>query len=162
MRKEIEVGAGEQVRVVGRGGWVYDLIGTESGADVEVSNPVEGGGEKFFTFSTVGNPYGAGKIVQERTLGISTEHGRIVGALILDESGKIVERFSWSNAVYAKRQTVEIVAGELFIAGASKGHLAAAFMPDKNRLDGLVGIFKPTKSETVKVLEMEDLLLASI
>ncbi|MDP1619944.1 MAG: hypothetical protein Q8M12_03020, partial [bacterium] len=143
--------------------WVYRIIGAGDGADIEASNPVEGGGEKFFTFSTVGNPYGAGKIIQERSLGIATEYGRVVGALVLDTDGKVAERFSWSNSVYMKKQTVEIAAtGELFVGGVSKGYLAAVFLPDKNRLDGYVGIFKPTRPEMVKVLEMEDLLLASI
>ncbi len=160
---KIELFVGDKMKVIGRGGWVYNLTGTDKGADLEVVYPIDGGsGEKFFVFSTVGNPYGAGKIVSERTLGIDTDAGRIVGALVLDNSGKIAERFSWSNSVFMKNKTVAIDGGELFVGGASKGYLAAAFMPDKNRLDGMVGIFKPAKSEAVKVLEMEDLILASI
>ena len=38
----------------------------------------------------------------------------------------------------------------------------AVFLPDKNRLDGYVGVFKPEPVEIIKVLEMEDLILTSI
>lgn len=160
---KIELASGEKVQVGGRGGWLYNLIGTEEGADLEVVNPAEDGGEKFFVFSTVGNPFGAGKIVQERTLGVQSIEGRIIGALVVGEDGKIKERFSWSNIVFFKKKTFSVSAGgELTVDGASKGFLAALFLADKNRIDGFVGIFKPMRPDTVKVLEMEDLLLASI
>ena len=158
------IAPGQTLVIEGRKGWFYLLTGTEKGADLEVINPTEDlQGEKFFTFSTVGNPYGAGKIFQERTLGIQVGQRLIVGALVLDDQKKISKRFSWSNLVYIQNKTVEIVDGELFIDGVTNGFLKVAFLADKNRIDGFVGIFVPDRPEDeVKEVEMESLLLDSI
>jgi len=89
---------------------------------------------------------------------------KITGAIVLDGDGKVSGRFSWSNIVFAKKQTFSISAeGELVVNGASEGFLHAVFLADKNRLTGYVGVFKPVKPEQpVRILEMETLVLGSV
>lgn len=161
---------GESMGLPGRGGWMMRVTACDTGFDFTHRNPTEEGRSKFFEYSTAGNSYGAGKIVQEPSLGVACRQcgvemdGAIVGAIVLGVDDKVVGRFSWSNIVFAKGQTFSISAeGELVVNGASQGFLHALFLPDKNRLDGYVGVFKTTKpTEAVKVLEMETLLFASL
>lgn len=169
--------SGDYFTLEGRGGWKMQIVKMEAGFDFVHFYPIESGlADKFFQYSTEGNPYGAGKIFQEPSLGKpcppllinsrleKMEEARIVGALVLDADGRVAERFSWSNVVFIKGGKVEFTdaTGELFVDGVSKGFLKALFLPDKNRLDGYVGVFTPARPQTVKVLEMENLLLASI
>jgi hypothetical protein len=165
--EKLEVG--EQVVIPGRGGWEMVVKRCEDGFDFTHRNPVEEGKYKLFVYNTSGNPYGAGMIVQEPTLGVACRNcgvdvdGAIIGALVLGEDGKIRERFSWSNLVFMKKGEFSISGeGELKVNGEAKGCLRAIFLADKNRIKGYVGIFGPAKPEKVKVLEMEDLLLASV
>ena len=163
--EKLDVGQVEEVAC--RKGWVCQLTKTSEGFDVTLFNPVEGGGQKFYNVSTAGHPYGAPMVNQEPTLGIPCRkagidvNGNIVGAMILDDKGKVIERFSWSNIVYAKGQTLDITSdGQLIVGGQPKGFVQKIFLPDKNRLRGYVGVFGPQKAESVRIFEIEDLLLA--
>ena len=133
--------------------------------------------DKFFTVDTVYSDFGAPMVIQEPTLGIPCREagvdidGRIVGALVLDSDGKVVKRFSWSKLVFVEKRGFEITpTGLLFEQDPTGtkflvGRLRAFFLPDKNRMDGYVGIFGPSDPKDikpVKILEMEDLLLASL
>lgn len=158
-----------QVIVELRGGWKARIFGTEDGTDIRLFNPTDEGGEKFFAVTTRGNPYGAPMVVQEPTLGVPCRNcgvgvdGNIVGALVLNEDGEIVERFSWSNLVFMKDGEFEIDSdGLLTVNGDFEGYLVAVFLPDKNRMQGYIGVFGPNKPESIKILEMEDLLLGSL
>ncbi len=167
-----KLAVGDSAEVLGRGGWKIGLTRVNVGGKTDLIhfNPLDGTGKRrFFLYTTDGNPYGAGMVVQEPTLGIKLRDcgvdrdGRLVGAIVLDADGKIKVgddgkpcRFSWSNLVYAQHKTVGAVDGQLLIDGVSYGHLALVFIADKNRIDGYVGIFKPTKPETVRVAEMEE------
>lgn len=172
-----QLSPGESVELPGRGGWEMKVIATDDGFDFEHRHIAGNGMYKFFTYRTTGNPYGAGKIVQEPTLSVSFANagihievapktelsGRIIGAIVLDADGKVVGRFSWSNVVFAQKNNFSISHdGELVVDGISYGFVHAVFLPDKNRLDGYVGVFKPTKPGAVRVLEMETLLFASL
>ena len=168
-RKIIELKPGREITIKGRGGWVYEITGNQEGADIRVHNSTSDGQKKFFEFSTHGNPYGAGTFVQEPSLrvpfadvGMNID-GFVVGALVLDSAFQIVERFSWSNLQFMQERVFNITnEGELLIDGVSKGYLTVVFMPDKNRLVGHVGVFAPEKPQTVAIIEMEDLFLASL
>lgn len=161
---------GETVTLPGRGGWKIEIAACEGGGfDVTHYNPADGERKKFYLYTTVGNPYGAGKMKQEPSLGVPCRDcgvevaGGIVGALVRGGDGKITDRFSWSNLVFAKNGTFSIGSdGALTVNGAPKGFLQAVFLPDKNRLEGYVGVFVPAKPKRVVVLEMEDMLLATI
>lgn len=164
---QLEVG--QQVVIPGRGGWEIVLTKRENGFDLTHRNPTGEGGYKFFAYDTTGNPHGAGMIVQEPTLGVPCRNygvdvdGTLVGALVLGEDGKVRERFSWSNVVFMKKGKFSISPeGELKVNDEAKGHLRAVFLADKNRIRGYVGVFGPAKPGQVKVLEMEDILLASV
>jgi hypothetical protein len=168
LEKVDQLAVGESLVLPGRGEWEIVLTKREDGLDLTHRNPTKGGC-KFFTYDTSGNPYGAGMIVQEPTLGVPCRKcgvdvdGTIVGALVLGEDGKIRERFSWSNLVFMKKGAFSIGAdGAFTVNGVTKGYLVAIFLPDKNRLEGYVGVFGSTKPEKVKIIEMENLLLASI
>ncbi len=164
---------GESVAIPGRGGWSLVVTKVNAGGELDFThqNPDGGTGKrKFFDYTTVGNVYGAGKILQEPSLGVSCRScglevdDKITGAIVLDGDGKVSGRFSWSNIVFAKKQTFSISAeGELVVNGASEGFLHAVFLADKNRLTGYVGGFKPVKPEQpVRILEMETLVLGSV
>lgn len=171
-----KLAVGESVAIPGRGGWEIMLIKRGGGFDLVHRNPAGEDQYKFFAYTTESSPYGAGMIVQEPSLGVPLAAagihidivgdelaGRIVGAIVLDSEGKVTGRFSWSNVVFARKQTFSISPdGELTVNGVSQGYVHALFLPDKNRLEGYVGVFKPVKpTEAVKVLEMETLLFAS-
>lgn len=84
---------------------------------------------------------------------------------MLNADGAVVGRFSWSNVVFVKHQTISIndETGALIVNDVFQGYLKAAFSPDKNRLDGCVGVFVPERpAGPVKYVEMETLPLASI
>ncbi|OGL65617.1 hypothetical protein A3B21_03070 [Candidatus Uhrbacteria bacterium RIFCSPLOWO2_01_FULL_47_24] len=168
-----KLGIGESVTLPGRGGWMMRVTVCDTGYDFTHRNPTDQGQSKFFNYTTVGNPYGAGKIKQEPSLGVQCRNcgvevdGAIVGAIVLNDEGKVTARFSWSNLTFppdpSKAKVFSIsAAGELTVAGVSHGYVAAVFLADKNRLTGYVGVFKPVKPATVKVVEMETLLFASI
>lgn len=165
-----KMGIGETWDTPLRKGWRIMFTKTEDGFDVKIYCPTEDRkGEMFFTVDTSGNPYGAPKIIQEPTLGISCKEagveidGNIVGALIVGESGKIEDRFSWSNLVFTKNLGIYISEkGKLIIETKSQGYLSLLFLPDKNRIEGYVGVFTPEKPEKVKVIELEDLLLSQL
>lgn len=171
---------GTAITIPGRGEWRITLVRRHDGFDLLHYCPADEDDEegygfgKFFCYSTDHNPHGAGKIIQEPTLGVECRaagvdiDGRIVGALVLDADGKVIKRFSWSKLVFVEKRGFEITpTGLLFVqdpAGTKflVGRLRALFLPDKNRMDGYVGVFGPTKPQQVKVLEMEDLLLSSL
>lgn len=171
---------GTEITIPGRGGWECVLIRCHQGFDFTLRCPETDADDdptdryKFFSVDTSGNKYGAPIVIQEPTLGVLCRaagvdiDGRIVGALVLDSDGKVFKRFSWSKLVFVEKRGFEITpTGLLFEqdrAGTKLfvGHLRALFLPDKNRLDGYVGIFGPTKPQQVNVLEMEDLLLSSL
>ncbi len=161
---------GETVTIPGRGGWKIEIAACEGGGfDVAHYNPADDGRKKFYLYTTVGNKYGAGRMKQEPSLGVPCRDcgadigGAIVGALVRGGDGKIIDRFSWSNHVFVQKGTFSIGAdGALTVNGAPKGFLQAVFLPDKNRLEGYVGVFGSAKPERVMVVEMEDLLLATI
>jgi hypothetical protein len=167
MSRKIVLAVGETLEVVGRGGWVYRLTGTEKGADIRISNPSADGGEKYFAVDTSKNVYGAPVVFQEPTLGIPAKNvrgveidGNIVGALVMTPEGTVAERFSWSNLVYIKGKTVEITPeGELLIDGKSKGLLNLLLLPDKDRLNGYVGVFAPSSPEKIRARELQDFML---
>ncbi|HSR89190.1 MAG TPA: hypothetical protein VLK22_02190 [Candidatus Udaeobacter sp.] len=165
--------AGETLTIPGRGGWVMKVTCVKPGVEFDFKhvNPVADGGEKFFTYNTYGNPYGAGKVYNETTLGVSCRDcgvaidGNIVGAVVVGDTDKVEDRLSWSNIVYAKSSSFSVGPdGKLIVNGSQyKGYLHAVFLADKNRIDGYVGVFRPTKPVgAVKVLEMEQLVLASL
>jgi hypothetical protein len=172
-----------EIMIPCRDGWECMLTRRHEGFDINIRFPEtseEGdptGRYKFFAIDTSGRPYGAPIVVQEPSLGVFCRDagvdidGRIVGALVLDADGKITQRFSWSKLVFVEKRGFEITpTGLLFVqdpAGTKFliGRLRAIFLPDKNRFDGYVGIFGPSDPNNikpVKVLEMEDLLLASL
>lgn len=161
---------GESVGLPGLGGWMMRVTAVEAGFDFTHCNSADDGRHKFFDYTTAGNPYGAGKIIQESSLGVTCRDcgmdvdGRIVGAIVLNAEGKVMARFSWSNVVFAQKKNFSISHdGELVVDGVSQGFVHAVFLPDKNRIDGYVGVFKPTRPDgQVKVLEMEKLLFASL
>ncbi len=176
---------GETVVIPGRGGWEIRLVPRGGEFDLVHCNPAEDGGDKFFRYSTEGNRYGAGMIEQECTLGVSCRSagvdadGLIVGAIVLDADGKVTGRFSWSNLVHTLKKRFRIRNdGALFVwqpehgnplktfadeeLDSPKGYLRALFCADKNLMKGYVGVFGPENPETVKILEMETLLLASV
>lgn len=167
---------GETAELPIRGGWRLRITKLNTGdeVDIRVFNPVgDTGQERFFAYDTIGDKYGAGKIVQEPSLGIALGDcgvdvaDRLVGAIVLDETGKVKIgadgkpcRFSWSNVTFAKHQKMSVTStGELEIDGVSYGYLAAVFLTDKNRMNGYVGVFTPTKPDKVRVAEMEELAI---
>lgn len=164
--------AGETVTIPGRGGWAMEVTCIKPGVEFDFKhvNSAPDGGEKFFVYNTAGNQYGAGKVFNETTLGVPCRNcgvdtdGKIVGALALDATGKVTDRISWSNIVFAKGGFFTVSAdGELVVNGQPKGFLHEVFLADKNRIDGYVGVFRPTKpTGTVQVKEMEQLVLASL
>lgn len=170
LEKMANLKPGEVVPIPGRGGWKIEIAACEGGGfDVTHYNPADDGRKKFYIYTSVGNKFGAGKMKQEPSLGVPCRDcgvevdGAVVGALVRGEDGKITDRFSWSNLVFAKKGTFSIGAdGALTVNDAPKGFLQAVFLPDKNRLEGYVGVFAPVKPERVVVLEMEDLLLTTI
>ena len=165
-----------------RGGWKLAISRIPGSANLEIEHfqPADDGTRKFFVYTTTGNPYGAGKIIQEPDLALYPKPfdntTPVVGALVLNLEGKISERFSWSNLqLIQKRQVSLLLKGEefeLLISDpqtgemVSKGWLRALFLSDKNRMAGYVGVFDPVYDHVVgkpvKILEMEDLLLASL
>ncbi|MCD4704671.1 hypothetical protein K8R66_01195 [bacterium] len=161
---------GEHITLPGRKGWFYEYTKREEGFDVKVYNPTKDGkNEMFFTIDTSGNLYGAPEVIQETTLGIPCKNvgvnidGNVIGALVVGASGKIDERFSWTNVVLMKNLSLSISEeGELLIDSKSKGFLRLLFLPDKNRMKGYVGVFTPTQPKQVKIIEMEDLLLEQL
>lgn len=167
-----ELTDGESITLPGRKGWMIKLIKTPEGFDLTHFNPVSGDENqlKFFVYTSIGNAYGAGMTKQEPTLGIPANRcgvnnvtGLIVGAIVLDDKGTIKSRYSWSNIVFGKGWNFNIKNdGELLINGESQGYLSGIFLPDKNRLEGYVGVFKPIKPENIKVLEIETLVLKEL
>ena len=164
---------GQSVVIPGRGGWQIKLIKTAEGFDLVHFNPISNDENqlKFFKYTTIGDPYGAGKIDQEPTLGVTCQscgvnaNGLVSGALITNENGnEIIERYSWSNLVLNQNKNFRItLGGELLIDGnQSKGYLQALFLADKNRMKGFVGVFSPKKSKEVQIMEMENLILNSL
>lgn len=173
-----------EIVIPGRGDWRCVLTRQHQGFDFtlecpEIDDDDEPTGRcKFFIVDTRDNQFGAPKVFQEPSLGVLCRNagvdidGRIVGALVLDSDGKVVKRFSWSKLVFVEKRGFEITpTGLLFEQDQTGtkflvGRLRALFLPDKNRLDGYVGIFGPSDpskaQEPVKILEMEDLLLASL
>jgi len=154
-----------------RGGWKLFISQSDAGLEIEHFNPTESENRQFFVYTTEGNPYGAGKIVQEPDLAFPVlEKGLpLIGALVLDSNGKVAERYSWSNLVFKQNRRFDITgSNRLMVSDATsgemtpKGYLKALFLPDKNRMTGYVGVFTPIRTRTVRILEMEDLLLASI
>ncbi|MBI5023362.1 MAG: hypothetical protein HZC05_04395 [Candidatus Magasanikbacteria bacterium] len=178
MVKDLQEGI--RITIPGRGGWEYVLTRRHQGFDINIrcqETSEEGdptGRDKFFTVDTMYNEYGAPIVVQEPTLGVLCRDagvdidGRIVGALVLDDDGTIIKRFSWSKLVFVEKRGFEITPTGLLFEQSHigvkflVGHLRALFLPNKNRMDGYVGVFGPDKPTQVKVLEMEDLLLASL
>ncbi|MDA3840055.1 MAG: hypothetical protein PF572_03110 [Patescibacteria group bacterium] len=159
---------GQEIVVKGRGGWLNRLTGTPDGADLLHYNPADNGIKKFYEYSTHENPHGAGIVFQEPDLGIPldtigvSEEGKLIGMLVVNDSGDVVERFSITNAMLRLKKVVLVSSeGELSINGEFKGFLSLLFSPDKNRLSGYVGIFTPKKPEVVKVAEMENLIFSS-
>lgn len=165
----------DEIRILGRGGWemLIQKIKTQefdfTHQNIATGVPGKPDTHKFFDYTTKNNRYGAGKIIQEPSLGVPlsrcgvNSEGRIIGALVLDDASNIKERFSWSNIVFAQSKTFGIAPnGELTVNGVSKGFLHTGFVPDKNRMDGRVGVFTPRKPDEVQLLEMEDILLKSI
>ncbi len=164
---------GESITIPGRGGWMIKLIKTAEGFDLVHFNPISNDENqlKFFKYTTIGDPYGAGKIDQEPTLGVTCQScgvnidSLVSGALITNENGdEIIERYSWSNLVLNQNKNFRItLGGELLIDGnQSKGYLRALFLADKNRIKGFVGVFSPKKPKEVQIMEMEDLILNSL
>jgi len=159
---------GESKQIPGRGGWVYKFTKKEDGFDLTVRNLDDSGWEKFFTAMTENNPYGAFEVIQEISLGIVFDKigikgvgnalkDRLIGMLVMDESGKIIERFSPSNYKMQGKE-IQMSGRELLIDGEFKGFLNAVFEADKNRIHGHVGIFQSSKKDDVQVLEMESLI----
>lgn len=159
-----------------RGGWKLRLwLNAEGSWEMEHFNPVSETDKrrKFFIYSTVGNPYGAGKIIQEPDLALVAPKINlpVVGALVLDQDGNIAERYSWSNLFFMKKIAADIDENnQLYLIDENgqpifKGKLRALFLPDKNRMEGYVGIFDSVVERAegpVRVLEMESLLLNSL
>lgn len=149
-----------------RRGWELEIIEGEDGADAIIRNPDNGGGNKFFEVTTVDDPYGAPRVIQEPSLGIPARDagldtdGNLVGFIVVQD-GKVVERASLSNLTYMKGSSVTVGGeGEVFIGGEFKGYIQLVFNPDKNRLIGLVAFVGADKKfETVPVIEMEDAAL---
>ncbi|MCX6779463.1 MAG: hypothetical protein NTU97_04555 [Candidatus Magasanikbacteria bacterium] len=162
----------QRVVLDGRGGWKIALSFNDKGElELEHFQPHESGAKKFFAYSTEGNQYGAGKIFAEPSLAVPVlEKGFLLtGALVLDEKGKVTNRFSWSNLVFIQKRRFEVTkSNRLLVSDPASGemvpmgYLRVLFLTDKNRMTGYVGVFTPIRTRTVRILEMEDLLLASI
>src|SRR3989344_3977431 len=161
---------GEMIVIPGRGGWAMKVMRANTDLEFDFThvNYASDSGEKFYVYDTVDNPHGAGKVFNERTLGVPCRNcgvvidGNIVGATVLDTANKVTGRFSWSNVIYGKGGSFSISPdGELVVNGQSQGYLHGVFLADKNRIDGYVGVFRPTKPvSAVLVAEMEQLVLA--
>lgn len=174
IKELLESSPDKQVVLDLRGGWKLRLwLNTKGEVEMEHFQPNAEGRRKFFVYSTEGNPYGAGKIIQEPDLALVLPKINlpVVGALVLNEAGDIAERYSWSNLVFMKKSLFEIDENsQLTIVDENgqphfKGKLRAVFLPDKNRMEGYVGIFDPVlerASGPVRVLEMETLLVNSL
>lgn len=159
--------AGQTVIITGRKGWMYALTKTDEGFDFKGFNPADGW-DKFYHASTHGHPYGAIMLIQEPSLGVPFEQmgiagvgneikDRLIGMLVMDDQGRIVERFSPSN--FKQKGIIVGLDGRcLTVDGEGKGHLNGVFEADKNRMHGHVGIFQPDEATDVKVLEMESLI----
>ncbi len=148
-----------------RGGWEAEIVESDGGNDIVISNPTSDGGKKFFEITSVGDPYGAPRVIQEPALGIPARDAgieldaNIVGFIIVQD-GKVVERASLSNLTYMKDSKVEVnLAGELMINDEPKGFIQMLLAPDKNRLIGYVGYVGPNKPEVVAIEEMETIAL---
>ena len=79
----------------GRGGWKIMLFLNAKGeVELEHFQPDPDGTYKFFSYSTAGSSYGAGKILQEPDLSILPkpfdDETPIAGALVVDDSGTLV------------------------------------------------------------------------
>jgi len=156
---------GASFHIPGRKGWWILLDGVEDGVDLRHNNPAEDGRLKFCEYSTVGNAYGAGATIQEPSLripfkdiGIEGE-GFIVGAILKDENGKTVGRFSLSNLVFFQNRDFRIEkGGEVFVDGKSVGFVNVPFAPDKNRLIGDVAYCSPYKTPDMTPREIEDIV----
>ena len=163
----------ESIVIPGRKGWQIKLTKTAEGFELTHFNPINNDENqlKFFRYTTLGNPYGAGIIDQEPTLGVTCKScgvdidGLISGALVTNENGdEIIERYSWSNLVLNQNKNFRITLdGELLVDGnQSKGYLQALFLADKNRVLGYVGVFSPKRPKNVQIIEMENLILDSL
>ena len=174
-----DLGQPDGLTLAGRGGWEYKIVPAEGGegCDIVITNPADTeGGQKFYAVTTVGNRYGAPTIVQEPTLGVAlasidldfseeaAKEGFLVGAITLFADGAVNSRFSWSNLVYMQEGSFEISgSGKLAVNGEPHGYLHCLILPDKNRMTGYVGIFKPVpNNDVVKVFELEDLAVNAV
>ena len=165
---------GEDVVIPCRGGWQMVITRCEVGYDITHHFPVPVPVDskeltlyKFFEYTTVGNQYGAGMIVEEPSLGILCRNvrgldidGYIVGAIVMSEADEITGRYSLSNLVFAKGQTFSISEdGELVVNDVLQGFVDVVFLANKNRLVGYVCVCIPAKIDRpVEIVEMEHLV----
>ncbi len=165
--------AGDELVIEGRGGWEMLVVQGERGADFTHQNPImrEGlfVGYGFYAYTTCGNPYGAGIMNEEPTLGVSlascgaSGDGKLVGAIVIDDDIKLVDRYSWSNHVYRQGKTFSVAAdGALVVDGKQSGWLTKAVLANKNRIGGFVGVFTPNKPDHVRLLELEQVVLENM
>lgn len=159
-----------------RKGWQSVLTARDSGTDTRLRNiSPKTGKEIFFAVDTSDtpeypNPYGAPIVIQETTyaiptsaIGVSEVMDRVVGAVVLDSSGKVTDRFGFTNVIEMKGQSLEITSGgELIVAGVSKGFIALLHSPDKNRMKGMVGYFTPRRPAVVQVVELENIPMTKV
>lgn len=103
-------------------------------------------------------------VVREKAVGGNWEMApvmlvadKLVGIIVRDENGKVVERASLTNLANKGGKFNFEPDGSFNLNGA-KLWLEVLHSPDKNRLIGLVGYFSAKKPSCVKHLEMEDLV----
>jgi hypothetical protein len=167
-----EMPVGATVVVPGRGGWQYDLTKTEKGFDLFDHNPQKWG-DGWFAGRTAESPLGMLKIVEEYNKlavpferlgvkGVGNAHkDRLIGAVVVDKTGAVTDRFSFSNLIN-KGIPCEVTSGlEIVVDEKPLGFLRGLFECNRNRIDGHIGIFSPTATEVV-VKEMEDLMLGDL
>lgn len=148
-----------------RGGWVLEFT---EGQDARIYNVAPDGSRKFFEVTTVGDQYGAPRVVQEPDLGIPLrdagieKDGNIVGAVVLDAGDQVILRASWSNLRHMQKKPFGFSRdGQFILDGQSQGYVYAIVQPDKNRLVGYVAYISPTPvtQGQVKHLELETLAI---
>lgn len=154
------------------GGWRLHLTVDDDNNIVFVHyNPWQGDEDQhaFLESTNKLDKNGMTTIVQEPTLGIPLRDcgvdndGKVVGFLVTDENGDIIDRFSLSKLVYVQEHSIEIdKAGKVIVDGTEIGYIGVIFLADKNRMVGYVAVIFPGKPDEVREIEMEDLLMYQI
>jgi hypothetical protein len=119
--------------------------------------------ERFFTLDDSG-PFGQGMINPENTLKIPLKglglELELTGCILIESDGSSADRFSLTKKTYFQKVAVslDMETRELLLDGKPTGfYLVLLVLKDKNRIRGSDGYFTRTKTEEIKIVELETL-----